>query len=136
MLRSLLRPRQTDFGGLDIAARKDALPGLEGHVDHRPVSVQTDEPAAVHRPQESGGAGIVEGPGWVTAKQRNGIPAQLRGALRSVFRGAQEVLTVLDELMPTKPRNVVGWTVMIKPGDPLDPIDWNGSPLVGARCRA
>src|SRR5262249_58335015 len=33
----------------------------EGHVDHRPVSVQPDEPAAVHRPQESGAGGIIEG---------------------------------------------------------------------------
>jgi hypothetical protein len=35
------------FGALDIAAIKDALSGLEGHLDHRPVSVQLDEPAAV-----------------------------------------------------------------------------------------
>src|SRR5262249_33925137 len=62
VLRSLLRPRQTDFGALDIAAIKDALSGLEGHVDHRPVSVQPDEPAAVHRPQESGAGGIIKGP--------------------------------------------------------------------------
>jgi hypothetical protein len=59
---SLLGPRQTDFGRLDIAAIKDALSGLEGHVDHRPVSVQFDEPAAVHGPQEARARGIIDGP--------------------------------------------------------------------------
>src|SRR5215467_9664042 len=53
-LGSLLGPRQTDFGALDIAAIKDALSGLVGHVDHRPVSVQPDEPAAVYGPEEAG----------------------------------------------------------------------------------
>src|SRR5262249_19718280 len=59
---SLLGPRQTDFGVLDLAAIKVALSGLEGHVNHRPVSVQLDEPAAVHRPQETRAGGIIEGP--------------------------------------------------------------------------
>jgi len=44
VLRSLLRPRQTDFGALDIAAIKDALSGLERHVNHRPVSVEPEIP--------------------------------------------------------------------------------------------
>ena len=41
MLRSLLRPSQTDFGALDIAAMKDALSGLERHVDPgAPMSIR------------------------------------------------------------------------------------------------
>ena len=47
---------------LDIAAIKDALSGLEGHVNHRPVSVEPDEPAAVHCPQEARAGGIIKGP--------------------------------------------------------------------------
>jgi hypothetical protein len=85
---SLLGPRQTDFGALDIAAIKDALSGLEGHVNHGPVSVQFDEPAAVHRPQESGAGGIIKGPPGRTAEQADSIPPEPGGARGPAFRRA------------------------------------------------
>src|SRR5262249_19901771 len=61
----------------------------EGHVDHRPVSVQPDEPAAVHRPQESGAGGIIEGPPRRTAEQADSIPPEPGGARGPIFGGAQ-----------------------------------------------
>src|SRR5262249_49776487 len=85
VLCSLLRPRQTDFGALDVVAIKDALSGLEGHVDHRPVSVQLDEPAAVYGPQESRTGGIIEGPPRRTPEQRNRIPPEPGSAVGPIF---------------------------------------------------
>jgi hypothetical protein len=46
------------------------------------------------------------------------------------FRAAhvsQEVLAVVHELPPTVPRDVIGRTIRVETGDPLDPIDRNGT---------
>jgi hypothetical protein len=44
-----------------------------------------------------------------------------------VLRRAQEILAVVPELPPTVPREVIGRTIRVETGDPLDPIDWNGT---------
>ena len=31
------------------------------------------------------------------------------------------------ELVPTVPRDVIGRMIRVETGDPLDPIDWNGT---------
>jgi hypothetical protein len=46
-LRICLVPRQTDFAGLHITPVKDALSCVDGHVNHCPVAVYLDRPAAV-----------------------------------------------------------------------------------------
>jgi hypothetical protein len=98
---------------------------MQWDVDHCPVSVQLDEPAAVDGPQEAGAAGIVEGPFGRTTEQSHRVPAQSGGTLGPVFGGAQEVFAVGYELLPTVPRDVIGRTFRVEPGNPLAPIDWN-----------
>jgi hypothetical protein len=44
-----------------------------------------------------------------------------------MLRRAQEVLAVIYELPPTVPRDVIGRMIRVEIGDPMDPIDWNGT---------
>src|SRR5262249_42226851 len=69
----------------------DALSGLEGHVDHRPVSVQLDEPAAVYGPEEASAGGIVEGPPGRTTEQGHGVPSESGGALGPIAEGLRKL---------------------------------------------
>jgi Bacterial conjugation TrbI-like protein len=46
----LLGPGQSDFGRIYIPSGKDALGSMHWNVDHCPVAMQFDEPAAVDGP--------------------------------------------------------------------------------------
>jgi hypothetical protein len=59
---SLLGPRQSDFGRIDISTGKGALGSMQWNVDHCPVAMQLKKPAAVDGPYEAGATEIVEGP--------------------------------------------------------------------------
>jgi hypothetical protein len=119
---SLQEPGQSDLRRIHIPAGKNALPCVERDVDHCPITMQLEKPAAVDGPQEAGVAGMVERPFGRTTEQSHGIPAESGGTLGPVFRRVQEALTVFNELAPTVPRNVTGRTIRIKPGNTLDPI--------------
>ena len=46
-------------------------------LDHRPVGVHADDPAAGEAPEQTGAVEVIEGACWVTSEQARGVPAEV-----------------------------------------------------------
>jgi len=46
-------------------------------LDHRPIGVHGDDPAAGEAPEQTGAVEVIEGPCWMTSKQARGVPAEV-----------------------------------------------------------
>ena len=81
--------------------------------------------AAIDGPEETSAPEMHQRIIAMATEQSPRIPTKFGGALGPVFGRVHEALAIAHELMPTVPRDVSWWTIIVEAGDPLDPTDWD-----------
>ena len=69
-------------------------------LDHRPVRVHGDDPAAGDAPQQTGAVQVVQRARWMTSEQGQRIPAEVGGTLSPAAAAMYELVEVIQKNAP------------------------------------
>jgi hypothetical protein len=70
-------------------------------LDHRPVGVHGDDPAAGEAPQQTGALQVIKRAYWMTSEQGGSVPAQVGGPVGPKLAQIEKSCAVIEEKLPS-----------------------------------